>query len=217
MPHKNTVLHNLIVPPTPTPTPTFHSLPFCDLAVSVSRTITMNSSESYSNKDDLALATPPDPVWAIGDYPYHPYPSVPQSTHLDLVSDPGYPSTTGSYVPDFNAAGDAAFSLTPTTKMEAFVNLPTQLDFTNQVSNQCVGTSTLTYRAVPQNVLDPWSMPAPCMFLSRICYDPSYSPMWIQSFLRRESRGRPAAAGWRPLLPVDGGHSACRLLGGRNT
>jgi hypothetical protein len=85
----------------------------------------MNNSDFYSNKCDVASATWPDPL-------------VPQGTHLDLVSDPGYPSTTGSYVPDFNAAGDAAFSLAPTTEMGAFANLSTQFDITNQVSNQCV-------------------------------------------------------------------------------
>jgi hypothetical protein len=128
----------------------------------------MNNSESYSNKDDLASATWPNPLWAMGDYPYHPYPSVPQSTHLDLVSDPGYPSTAGTYVPDFNVANDAAFSLAPATEMGAFADLLTQLDSINQVSNQRVGTSTSIYPAVPQSVLDPWSVPTPCMFLSRI-------------------------------------------------
>ena len=60
----------------------------------------MNNSESFSNliKDDLTSATWP--------YPY-PYTSVPQSTYPDWVPD-GYPSTAGSYVPDSNAADDAA-------------------------------------------------------------------------------------------------------------
>jgi hypothetical protein len=156
----------------------------------------VNNSDFYPNKDNATSATWPDLLSATGDYPYYPDLSVPQSTHLDLVSDPGYPSTTGSYVPDFNVADDAAFSLAPTTEMGAFTNLLTQLDFTIQVSDQCVGTPTSTYLAVPQNVLDPWLMPTPCMILSRICYDPSYSPMRTQSFLRREFRGRPAAAGW---------------------
>ncbi|KAF8504851.1 hypothetical protein F5888DRAFT_1659093 [Russula emetica] len=107
---------------------------------------TMNNSESL----------------AMGDYPYYPYPPVPQSTYPDLVSASGYPSTAGTYLPDylpnFNAADDAAFSLAPTTEMRAFANLPTQGDFTNQ------------------NVLDPWSMPDLCMFFSCICHYPSYSP-----------------------------------------
>jgi hypothetical protein len=198
---------------------------------------TMNSSEAYSSnskKDGVASATWPDPLSAMGHYPYYSYPSVPQGTHLDL----GYPSIAGSYIPGSNAADDAAFSLAPTTEMGAFANLPTQVDFTNhvsnrcagtsawtypavpqntyldagssipdfpaagnaafpltpttemgtfanlpiqvdftnQASNQCVGTSTSTYPAVPQNVLDPWSMLGPCMFLSCICYYPSYSP-----------------------------------------
>jgi hypothetical protein len=156
----------------------------------------MNNSESYSNKDDLTSATWPGPLWAMEDYPYHPYPSVPQSIHPDWGSDLRYSSTAGSYVPSLKAADDAACSFAFTSETGAFTNLPTQLDFTNLVSDQCVGTSTLTYPAVPQNVLDPSSMLAPCMFLSRICYDPSYSPMRIHSFLRRESRGRPAAADW---------------------
>ena len=170
----------------------------------------MNYSEPYTNKDDLTSETWPGSLW---DYQYCPQPSVPQSTHPDLVSGPEY-HTSGSY-PDFNTADDAAFSLAPMTEMGAFANLPTQLDVTNKVSNQCIGTSTSTYPAVPQKTLGPWSMPATCMFHSRIHYDPSYSPMRIQSFLRREFRGRPAAAGWRPLL--DRGHSACHLLGGHNT
>jgi len=59
---------------------------------------------------------------------------------------------------NFNAADDAAFSLAPTTETGAFANPPTQVDFTNQVGSQCVGMSTRTYPAVPQNTLDPWSM-----------------------------------------------------------
>ena len=167
-PHKKALSsHNLIVPPTPTPSP---------LVTHQSQypAITMNYSEPYTNKDDLTSETWPGSLW---DYQYCPQPSVPQSTHPDLVSHPEHP-TAGSY-PDFNAAHDAAFSLAPTTEMGAFANLPTQVDFTNQVSNQCIRTSTSTYPTVPQNTLDPWSMPGPCMFLSRIRYDPSYSPMRI--------------------------------------
>ena len=79
-------------------------------------------------------------------------------------------------VPDFNAADDAAVSLAPTTGMDAFGNLPTQVDFTyHQVSSQCVGMSIWTYPAVPQNILDSSSMPDPCTFLSCIYHDPSYS------------------------------------------
>ena len=72
----------------------------------------MNNSESLSNliKDELTSTTWPYPC---------PYTSVPQSAYPDWVSD-GYPSTTGSYVPDFNADDDAA----------------------NSVSGQCVQTST---------------------------------------------------------------------------
>jgi len=118
--------------------------------------------------------TLPDP-WAMGDgYLSYPNLSVPQSTYP--VSGPGY--TAGPHVPDLSAADDAAFSLAPTTEMGAFANLPLQADFsnfTNQVSNQCVGTSKWTYPAVPQNFVDPWSMPGPCMLLSCICHY-SYSP-----------------------------------------
>jgi hypothetical protein len=167
----------------------------------------MNYSQ-YSNKDDAASATWPDPLWATGNQSYT---SVPQSTHPDLISTSGYLSTAGpcvgsstwtdpavpqnlldpwsmpalcmflflhlprsfvftgyeSKVPDFNA---------PTTEMGALANLPTKADFTNPVSGQYIGTSTWTYPTVPQNVLDPWSMPGPCMFLSCICHFPSYSP-----------------------------------------
>ena len=129
----------------------------------------MNNSDSHSNKDGVVSATWPDSLCAMGDYPcYYPYGSVPQSTYPDLVSAPGYP--------DINAANDAAFSLAPATEMGALANLPTQADFTSQVSSQYVGKSTWAYPAVPQNVLDPWTMQGPCMFLSCICHDPSYSP-----------------------------------------
>ena len=72
----------------------------------------MNSFESFSNliKDDLTSATWPYP---------NPYTSVPQSTYPEWVSD-GYPTTAGSYIPNFNAVDDAA----------------------NLVSSQCVKTST---------------------------------------------------------------------------
>ena len=123
----------------------------------------MNNSDSYSNKDDVASATWSNPLWALGDYPYL---SVPQNTHPGLVSAPGYPSTAASYVPNINATDDAAFSLGPTTKTGAFENLRTQVDFTNQVSSQCVVTSTWTHSVLPQNVVDPWFMLALCMFLS---------------------------------------------------
>jgi len=132
----------------------------------------MNNSDSYSNKDDVASATWPDPLSAMGDYPNYPYLSVPQSTHPDLL----YPSTTWPYAPDFNAADDAAFSLAPTTDMGGFTSLLAQLDSTAQVSSQCVGMSSWTYPTVPQGVLDPGSVPASCMSLSYICHDPLYSP-----------------------------------------
>ena len=134
----------------------------------------MNYSESsYSNNDDIASTTGPNP-WAMGNYLYSPYLLVPQSTYPDPVFAPGYPSPTGSYVPNFNAANDAAYSLAPTSEMGAFA-LPIQADFINQVGSQCVGTLTWTYPAVPQNALDPWSVPGPCMFLSCICHYSSYS------------------------------------------
>ena len=106
----------------------------------------MSYYSSSSNTDDVASATWPNPG-AMGYYLYYPNLSVPQSTYPDLVSGPGYPS------------------LSPTTEMGAFTNLPIQADFMSQVSGQCVGTLTWTYPAVPQSVLEPWSMPGPCMFL----------------------------------------------------
>ena len=99
----------------------------------------MNNFESYSNKDGVSSATWPDPVRTMGDNPYYPYPSVPQSSHHDFASAPGCSSTTGSYVPCANAADDAAPSF-PTTETGAFADLLTQLDYANQVlSNRCVG------------------------------------------------------------------------------
>ena len=146
----------------------------------------MDNSTSYSNNNDLASSTwPAGPLLAMGDHSYYAHPPVSQNTH------PDFPFTAGSYVPGFNA-DDAALSLVQTTEMGAYASPPTELDPTNLVIDQCVGTSTLAY----PNALDLWLMPTPRMFLSRICYGPSYSPMWIQSFLRRQSRGRPAAACW---------------------
>lgn len=128
----------------------------------------MNDSEFYSNKDDIASATWPDPVG------YYPHASVPQD-HPDLVSAPGRPSTARSYVPKLNAAEDA--------ELVMFDDVLTLVDCIIQVSNLCVVSSTLTYPAAPQNVLDPRLSvkPAACMFLSRIRYDPSYSPNGIEA------------------------------------
>ena len=132
----------------------------------------MNNYDSYINKDDITSLSWPDPVCAMGDYPYRPCLSVPRSTHLDLLSALGDPSTAGTHAPDFNAVDDAEFSLAP--ELRAFADLIAQIDRINQVSNQFIGSSTLTYLAMSQNGLGPWLMPGPCMFLSRICYDPSY-------------------------------------------
>ena len=139
-----------------------------------------------------------------------PYPSVPQSTYPDQVFASGCP-TVGSYVPQFNTANYAAFSLPPATEMEAFANLlPLDLhpraDFTTQVSNQCVGTSTWTYPDAPQDVIDPWSMPALCMFPFCICHDPPYSlyanqkpPMRISWF---PNRNRLTTSIGQELIPL---------------
>src|SRR6266576_6721653 len=94
----------------PTPTLTLHPLPSCDPPVSVPRAVTMNNSNSYSNKDDIASTIGPR---AMGDYPYHPYLSVPQSTYPDLVSTPGYPSTAGSYVPGTSTSLHGALTPSP--------------------------------------------------------------------------------------------------------
>ena len=99
----------------------------------------INNSDSYSNTDYVAPATWPIPLWAMGDYPYYLHSSVPQSTYPGLVSAPGHPSTAGSYIPDFKATDDVAFSLPPTTEMGAFANLPTQVDSTNPVSVNVLG------------------------------------------------------------------------------
>ena len=131
---------------------------------------------TYSNVDDASSMTLPD-HWAMGDDFIYPNTLVPQSTYPDPVSGSGYPSA-GAYVPDLSAADDAAFSPAHTTEMGAFANLPLQADIsniTNQVSSQCVRTLTWSYSAVPQNPVDPWSMPGPCMFLSCIYHYSSYS------------------------------------------
>jgi hypothetical protein len=111
--------------------------PSCVQQLSASRAITMNTFEFYSNADDVqdgvASAPWPDSPWAMG------YTSVPQSTHPDLISIPGHLSNVGPYIPDLNATNYAAFTLTPTTEMGMFTNLPTtQVDYTYQVSNQQV-------------------------------------------------------------------------------
>jgi hypothetical protein len=95
----------------------------------------MNYPGSYSNMDEFASATCPDPLWAFGNYQYDPYLSVPQSTYPGPVSDPAYHSTAGTFVPDFHAVDEAAFSLTPTAEMGSFA-LPIQGDFSSQVRNQ---------------------------------------------------------------------------------
>ena len=160
----------------------------------------MNYSVPYSNNGDIAsTATWPNP-WAQGDYLYDPYPSVLCGTHPDPASTPGY-SPTGSYTPNVNAADDAAFSLAPTTEMGVFAN---------QVSSQCVGTSTRTYPTVPQNIIDPWSMPGLCMFLSCICHFSSYSPdenpkptsMRISRSTSRNWLGSSIGPGLIPLPPT---------------
>ena len=95
----------------------------------------MYNSESYSNNDDVASASWPDPLWTMGDYPDVP---VLQDTQLDLISTEGYPSTASPYIPDFNTADDPAFTLAPTTELGAFTNPQTQVDHTYQVSIQRV-------------------------------------------------------------------------------
>jgi hypothetical protein len=64
-----------------------------------------------SNTNDLASAPWPDPLW-----------------NWDMEGN--------LYLPEFNAADDAAFKPPPTTEMGAFTNLPTQLDHTDQVSER---------------------------------------------------------------------------------
>jgi hypothetical protein len=94
----------------------------------------MNYPTSYPNTDEVASATWTDPLWALG-YQYDPNFPVPQSTYPGAISAPGYLSTPGSYVPNFNAVDEAAFSTTPTAEMGEFA-LPIQADFTNQVSSK---------------------------------------------------------------------------------
>jgi hypothetical protein len=93
---------------------------------------TMNYT-TYPNTDEVASATWADPLWALG-YQDDPSLPVPQSTYPDVIS-AGYLSTAGSYVPNFNAVDEAAFSTTPTTEMGE-IALPIQADFTNQVSSK---------------------------------------------------------------------------------
>ncbi len=73
----------------------------------------MNSP--YSNANEFASAPWPDPLW-----------------NWDMAGK-GNP-----YIPEFNAADDAAFERPPNTEVGAFTNLPTQLDYTNQASEQWV-------------------------------------------------------------------------------
>jgi hypothetical protein len=102
----------------------------------------MNTFEFYSNTNtddvqDHVASTPwPNSPWAMGDDSST---SVPQSTHRDLTSTPGYLSTVGQRIPDLNATGYAAFTLAPTTEMGMFTNLPTtQVDYAYQLINRQV-------------------------------------------------------------------------------
>jgi hypothetical protein len=139
----------------------------------------MNTFEFYSNtntddvQDDVASAPLPVFPWAMEDYSCT---FLPQSTHPDLIPTPGYLSTAGPYLPDFNATDYAALAPTPTTEMGMFTSLLTrQVDYAHPVSNQYVRTCQhLTYPAVPQNAPEPWML-APHTFLSCICHDPLYS------------------------------------------
>lgn len=174
----------------------------------------MNNPDSYSNKDNIASATWSDPLWAMGDYLY-PYLSVPQSTHPDPVSAPEYPSTARSYVPDFNAANDAAFSLAPTIEMGAFSNLPTQVNSTNPVSDkvlECRHRLTLLCHRMVLILGSCW--PYVCSFLASATILRIHR-MRIQSRLQCEFRGLPAATGWRPVF--DRVCSPCHQLGVHNT
>ena len=178
-------------PHSPTPTSTLHSLPSCDLPLSA---ITMNYS-----KEDIASVTWPDPLWATGDYPYSSL-SVPQGTYPDHGSASGYTFTAGS-IRGLIATDDAAYFLAPPQEIGVFPNLSTQADVTNQVSSQCVGTSSWTYPAVPQNILDPWSMPGPSMFIPSICHYPSYLP---DANPKRSSRRIPRLPHCRRLTTLIG-------------
>ena len=89
----------------------------------------MNTFQFYSNPTDDVQDG------AVGDYPYI---SVPQSTHPDFISTPGYPAPAEPYVPNFNATNYAAFTLPPATGMGTYTNPSlTQVDYA-YVSSQHV-------------------------------------------------------------------------------
>lgn len=109
---------------------------------------------TFDVQDDVASAPWPDFPWAMGDYSHT---SVPQNTHLDLIPTPGYLSTAGPYVPDFNATDYATFTLSPATEMGMFTNLPTtQVDYAYRVSNQINqhASSTCTTSTVHKYFMD---------------------------------------------------------------
>ena|SRR6267154_3409774 len=146
IPHKKCCPPRCNLPPHPPNSHSHYPLPplLCLTATSLCITgtrVTMNTFEFYSNtntddvQDYVASAPWPDSPWATGDS----YTSVPQSTHPDLISNPGYLSTADPFVPELNATDFGAFTLAPTTEMGMFTNLQTtQLDYPYQVSNQHV-------------------------------------------------------------------------------
>jgi len=90
----------------------------------------MNTFQFYSNTSTEDVQDD-----AVGDYPYI---SVPQGTHPDLISTPGYLSPAEPYVPNFNATDYAAFTLPLATEMGMYMNLSTtQVDYA-YVSSQHV-------------------------------------------------------------------------------
>jgi hypothetical protein len=86
---------------------------------------------NYSDSTDAHIAAAP---WAD---PYEAMMAFSDTTLLQedlMVSAPGYLSSAGSELPNFNDVSDAAFTPTPTTSMGAFTNLTSQINHMYLVS-----------------------------------------------------------------------------------
>jgi hypothetical protein len=86
---------------------------------------------NYSDSSDAHIAAAP---WAD---PYEAMMTFSDTTFLQedlMVSAPGYLSSAGSELPNFNAVSDAAFIPAPTTSVGAFTNLTSQTDYMHPVS-----------------------------------------------------------------------------------
>jgi hypothetical protein len=77
--------------------------------------------------------------------------SMQESTHMDMISPPEYPTTADSDVPKFNTGNDTAFTPAPTTLMGSFI---AQSNYTYPGCEALFSTNSLA----TQSVSDPRGM-----------------------------------------------------------